>query len=140
MDQQRKTLTITIERPPDEVLAFIAEPSNLPRWARHVCSSIEPSGRAWVAWTPVGPVPLRFEKRENALDLRFTYWPGQELSIPISVRPVRNGTATDVVMEFVKPPLMSQQEFPEDVALIERELPMLKALLEQPGASTAPGT
>ena len=138
MREHSRALTLSIERPPADVQAFLAEPRNLPRWARRSCRSIEPSPEGWIAHTPVGPVPLRFESRENAVVIHFVYWPGQELSIPIRVRGSRSGTGTDVEISFVKPPLMSAAEFPEDVALVEQDLPMLKSLLEREGASAAP--
>lgn len=135
----KKVLTVSIERPRDAVHAFLADPTNLPKWARRVCRSIERSGGGWMARTPVGPVPLRFESNgRDAVDLFFVYWPGQELNIPIRVREKREASASEVEITFVKPPLMSVEEFPEDVALVEQDLTELKALLEREGAPASP--
>jgi hypothetical protein len=138
IEKFRRLLTVTIERPVDVVHAFLADPTNLPRWAKRVCRSIERSGDAWVARTPVGPVPLRFVTGPGTVELLPTYWPGQELSIPIRVREAPGGSTVEI--ELVKPRLMSEEEFPEDVALVEQDLFTLKQVLESElrGATTSP--
>ena len=130
MSAPSRTLTVQIDRPPEEVLAFLAEPPNLPRWAKRVCRSMAITDSGWIASTPVGPVPIRFVKSPpGSVEILVTYWPGQEHSIPIRVQPADGGSRVEVTM--VKPSLMSNEEFPEDVKLVELDLENLKALLAE---------
>lgn len=131
-----RTLTITIDRPLAHVHDFLTDPPNLPLWAKRVCQSIRPlDGRGWVVQTPVGPVPIRFVSRPGEVDLLVSYWPGQEIQIPIRVTSIEKKVC-EVAVTLVKPPLMPEEEFPQDVKLVELDLQTLKRVLESADAPT----
>jgi uncharacterized protein YndB with AHSA1/START domain len=49
-------VSVGIERPPDEVYAFVSDPANLPRWATAFCLSVRRSGDEWIVETPEAPM------------------------------------------------------------------------------------
>jgi hypothetical protein len=48
------TKTITVERDYETVYEFVANPENLPIWAKGFARSIQRAGEAWIIETPHG--------------------------------------------------------------------------------------
>lgn len=125
-----KTLSVSIERPPDDVYGFVANPENLPRWATAFCRSVSRSGGRWIVETPDGPMGIRFVDPNpyGVLDHYVSPAPGVEILNPMRV--VRNGHGSEVTFTLFQPPEMSDEKFAEDVGLVERDLRGLKRVLE----------
>jgi hypothetical protein len=125
-----RTLSVSIERPPDEVYAFASDPRNLPRWASGLGLSISPSGDDWTVETPQGPVKLRFAERNafGILDHTVTLPTGQEVHVPMRVVP--NGAGSEVLCTLFQPADMPDVLFNEDAATVEADLRTLKGVLE----------
>ncbi len=49
-----RTLSVSIERQPQEVYRFISDPQNLPKWATSFCQSVKKSRDEWIVETPLG--------------------------------------------------------------------------------------
>jgi hypothetical protein len=53
-----ETSSISIAAPPADVFEFVAEPTNLPRWAPAFASSIRPDGERWIVSSSTGEAPI----------------------------------------------------------------------------------
>ncbi len=125
-----KTLTVAIGRPPKEVAGFVANPSNLPKWAKTFCRSIRPAGDAWIIKTPQGEMRARFAPPNDfgVVDHYIQPAAGPEIFVPLRVAP--NGGGSEVVFTLFQLPGMSDEGFAADAALVEKDLQSLKEALE----------
>ncbi|AXK39256.1 SRPBCC family protein [Crenobacter cavernae] len=128
---EAKTISVTIERAPGEVYAFLCAPENFPRWASGLCQSIAPAGSAWLAETPNGPMTVRFTPRNDfgVVDHRVDPSPDVEIYVPMRV--LANGDGSEVIFTLFRLTGMSDTQFAEDLRWVERDLKALKALLEE---------
>jgi carbon monoxide dehydrogenase subunit G len=126
-----RTLSISIDRPPDKVYDFILNPENLPKWAAGLCKSVRKANADWIAETPQGPMKIRFAEKNDfrVLDHYVNPAPGVEVYVPMRVLP--NGSGSEVIFTIVRSPDMSDDKFAEDIGLVERDLRTLKNVLER---------
>jgi len=84
-----KIISVSINRPAQEVYAFASDPANLPRWASGLGTSIANVNGEWIAQTPQGPVKIRFAPRNDlgVLDHYVTLPTGVEIYIPCASSP-----------------------------------------------------
>ena len=125
-----RTLSVSINRPTEEVYGFVANPENLPRWAPGLCTSVRKVEGGWVVETPQGPLPFRFEGRNSlgVLDHYVTVPSGEELYMPMRV--VANGGGSELLFTLFRLPEMTDEQFAADADLVQRDMETLKELLE----------
>lgn len=129
--QQVQHLSIYIDRPPAEVYEFASDPRNLPRWAAGLArSKVEREGDEWVMDAPFGKVHVKFAERNPfwVMDHDVRLESGVTVHNPMRVIP--NGTGSEFVFSLIRQPDMSDDQFAEDKAAVERDLRTLKELLE----------
>ena len=126
-----RTLTVSIDYPPDQVHDFISNPENLPKWAAGLCKSIIKTDAGWIVETSQGATKIRFAERNDfgVLDHYVNPAPGVEVHVPMRVLP--NGSGSEVIFTILRSPEMSDEKFAEDIGLVERDLRTLKNLLER---------
>lgn len=126
-----KTLSVTIDRRPDEVYRFASNPQNLPKWAHGLGKSVRKSGNDWIVETPQGPMQVRFAAANDlgVLDHYVSVAPGIEVYVPMRV--LTNGAGSEVTFTLFRPADMSDEKYAEDTRLVERDLGTLKKLLER---------
>jgi hypothetical protein len=124
-------VSVSIDRSPEEVYAFAADPSNLPRWASGLAGGIRQVGGEWIADAPSGEVRIRFTERNalGVLDHDVLLDSGTTVHVPLRVLP--NGTGSEVVLTIFRPPDASDEAFEADARWVERDLGALKALMER---------
>src|SRR5512139_1010493 len=90
-------VSVSIERPPQDVYAFASDPANLPRWAAGLSRGIEEVDGEWVADSPMGKVKVRFVPRNafGVLDHDVVLPTGESVHNPMRVLP--NGAGSEVV-------------------------------------------
>jgi hypothetical protein len=123
---------IYIARRPAEVYEFAADPRNLPRWAAGLArSEVRRDGEEWIADAPFGKIRVRFAERNSfgVLDHDVTLDSGATFHNPMRVLP--SGDGSEFVFTLIRRPGVSDAEFAEDKAAIEKDLKTLKALLER---------
>lgn len=132
------TISTVIARDPREVYAFVANPANVPRWARGLGTSIACVDGRWVAQTPRGPVAFRFATHNEfgVLDHYVSPAPGVEIYVPMRV--VAAGDGSLVMLTLFRQPGMSAAEFARDQELVRADLQVLKDVLEGDAVHTAP--
>lgn len=125
---EARTLSVSVDRPPDVVYAFTSDPRNLPRWS--FFEAVEPVGDRWLATTPTDRVLLRFVEANalGVLDHDVEVAPGEVVHVPMRV--VRNGDGSEVLFTLVRRPGMSDEAFEEDADVVRRDLAALRAVLE----------
>ena len=126
-----RTLSVSIDCPSDRVYGFVSDPGNLPQWATGLCRSIRRSDADWIVETPQGAMKIRFAERNDyrVLDHFVTPAPGVEIYVPMRVLP--NGSGSEVLFTLFRLPEMSEEEFVRDAGMVERDLSILKSVLEK---------
>ena len=129
---EARHISVAVCRPPDEVYAFVAEPTNMPRWASGLGAEMHREGDAWVARGLLGTVRVRFAARNElgVVDHDVTLDSGQTVHNPLRVLP--NGEGSEVVFTLFRQPGVSDEDLEKDAEHIEKDLGSLKALLEAP--------
>ncbi|MBI4178132.1 SRPBCC family protein [bacterium] len=125
-------VSIYIDRRPDDVYEFAADLRNLPRWAAGLArSELRKEGDEWVADAPFGKVWIRFaeKNRFGVLDHDVRLESGVTIHNPMRVAP--NGEGSEFIFTLIRQPGMSDEKFAEDRAAVEKDLRMLKILLER---------
>lgn len=124
------TRSVTINCPVGRVFAFIADPVNLPLWSKSFCLSIHNDQGQWVAETPQGPIKIRIatHRQLGIADQFLSPAPGVEFMIPTRVVP--NGQGAEFIFTLFQPDHLSDEEYLQEVSLVEHELQLLKQLLE----------
>lgn len=129
---ESRTLSVTIDAPPDRVSAFASNPENLPKWATAFVRSVRRTadGR-WIARTSDGgEVGFEFVPANayGVLDQIVRPAPGVELLVPMRV--VANGGGSEVTFTLLRLPVMSAEKFAIDIGMVEQDLRTLKRVLE----------
>ena len=127
---EARHITVSIERPPNEVAAYAGRPENLPAWAAGLGSGIREEGGRWYADMPMGRVAVRFTGPEAAgvLDHEVTLPDGTVVYNPLRVLP--NDRGSEVVMTVFRREGVSDAEFDADAAAIAADLETLGRILE----------
>jgi hypothetical protein len=125
-----KTLTISIQCPPEQVYAFVSNPERLPHWATGLCKAVRRVDDEWIVETAEGDLPVRFAdpNQYGVLDHVVILPSGDSVHVPMRVVP--NGAGSEVLFTLFQLPGMSDERFEKDVGMVRRDLDTLKQLLE----------
>jgi hypothetical protein len=131
MTFRSKNVSVSINRPADEVYEFASNPENLPTWAAGLSGSIENVNGEWLAESPMGRVKVEFAVRNDfgVLDHYVTVPSGETFYNPMRVFP--NDDGSELIFTVYRRPDVSAESFAEDAAAVSRDLETLKTLLEQ---------
>jgi Polyketide cyclase / dehydrase and lipid transport len=131
MTLRSKTLSVSVECSPGHVYEFVSNPENLPKWARAFCRSVRRSEGDWIVETSDGPMRITFVEQNEfgVLDHSVSPAPGLEILNPMRVVP--NGSGSEVIFTLFQSPDMSEEEYSEDLRLVEHDLRTLKDVLER---------
>jgi len=132
MTLESRTLSVSINRRPDEVYAFISNPENLPQWAPAFCKSVRRTGAEWIVETPDGPVKIRFVA-PNAFRVADHYViPAPDLEIYVPLRVLPNGSSgSELILAMFRQPNMAEEQFRRDIEMVTRDMKVLKKILEK---------
>jgi len=125
-----RILSITIDRPLEQVYDYIYELKHFPDWATSFCLSIQVAGDEGRMETPEGPAVIRFVERNRwgVLD----HW----VSVPngpenyISLRVIPNGAGSELVFTLLQLPGVTDEVFSDDARRVGQDLHSLKMILE----------
>ena len=125
------TKTITIERDEQTVFEFVANPENLPAWAKGFARSIRRAGEDWIIETPHGEqLNIRYviDAEYGIVDYHISPAPGVEFVVPSRVVP--NGAGAEYIFTQFQLANMSDAVFEGQVRTLTQELTILKNALE----------
>ena len=132
MDERAPSLHLStyVDRPADEVYAYVVDPSHLPEWAAGLSSGIEERDGRWFATSPMGDVEVRFAPQNpyGVADHDVTLPDGSVTSNPLRVLP--DGSGSEVVFTLRRAPGTSDEAFEADAAAVRTDLATLRRLLE----------
>lgn len=127
---QSHTVSVAIACPFEEAYDFLAKPANFPQWAGGLCSEIEKKDDQWVAITPNGRAKVDFTKKNAFGVLDHTVTLGRD-KVHIPMRLIANNNGCEVLLTLHKAEGVEASRFAEDIGWVERDLEVLKDLLEQ---------
>jgi hypothetical protein len=125
------TKSVTIDRPADEVHAYLADALNWPQWSVVNVLAVEasPDPDWWQMTTPrgTGQLRIRADAQTGLLDHDFRD-PQAAWTVPARVVP--NGRGTQFLITFFQPAVLDDDEFDRQAALIDTELATLQTILQ----------
>jgi hypothetical protein len=125
------TKTITVERDYQTVYEFVANPENLPTWAKGFARSIQRAGEAWIIETPHGEqLNIRYVTDAEFGIIDFYISPAPEVEFVVPSRVVPNGTGAEYIFTQFQLANMPDTVFEGQVRTLTQELAILKNTLE----------
>ncbi len=123
-------ISVSINRPADQVYEFASNPENLPKWAAGLSGSIKNVNGNWIAESPMGRVKVKFADKNKfgILDHEVTLPSGETVYNPMRVFP--NSDGSELIFTLYRRQDMSDQMFAGDAKAVVRDLQKLKSLLE----------
>ena len=122
-----------IDRPADEVYAYVSNPANLPLWAPGLGNSVEEVDGQWFVDTPAERMRFAFAPQNDlgVLDHYLTLNSGEVIYVPMRV--IANESGSEMVLTIRRRPGITDDEFKSDGDAVAADLTRLKRLLEEPG-------
>jgi hypothetical protein len=119
-----------IARPPSVVAAFLADYSNLPKWASGLSTGVSEENGILRCASPLGPVEVRFCAGADLgiFDHDVTLPDGRTFHNPLRV--LKNDAGSEVVFTLYRLPDVTDDAYDADAATIAGDLERLGALLE----------
>ena len=130
--QEVRHVSVSINRPPADVYAFVSSPENLPKWAAGLCKTVRWEGDELFGDGGVlGKVRIRLSEpnRLGVLDHDVELADGRIFHNPIRV--LANGGGSELTFSVFRQPGFSNEEFAEDYGAVEKDLRNLKSMLER---------
>jgi hypothetical protein len=130
MTFESRHVSVTIDRPVAEVYAFASNPENLPRWAPGLGSAVIRADEGWLVETPHGRARVTFAppNEYGVLDHEVLTPTGETVYVPL--RAFTNAEGCDVVFTVRRTPGMTAEDLTRDITQVEKDLTLLKNLLE----------
>jgi hypothetical protein len=128
---QVRHISVSINRPPNEVYSFVSNPENLPKWATGLGGSIVQVQGEWIADSPMGKIRIKFAEKNTfgVLDHEVVLESGVRIENPMRV--IANGEGSEIFFSLIRQPEMSDEKFEEDAKWVEKDLKILKSLMEK---------
>jgi hypothetical protein len=130
LTMQAATISVTIERPADQVYEFVRDATTFSRYTT-LFKAVRPAGPDnWIADTDQGEMALRFAPQNSfrVLDHHVRLRPDLEVLNHMRVLP--NADGAEVLFTVFQRPGMTDSEFEEDRKAVETDLYKLKSVLE----------
>lgn len=130
MTYESRHVSVSIDRPADQVYEFASNPENLPSWAAGLSGSIALVDGEWVAESPMGRIKVKIADRNafGVLDHDVTLPSGEINYNPVRVMPNEDGS--EVIFTVYRRPGVTDQMFEDDVNAVTRDLRQLKRLMD----------
>lgn len=126
-----RTLSITIERPWEQVYAFAANPANMTQWAAGLGSDFHQDGNVWEAQAAGGmPVRISFTPDNPFGVLDHDVHVGSDI-VHVALRVMPNGTGATVTFLLLQEGAITDEAFERDAQAVRADLEKLKSILEE---------
>ena len=124
------TSTITIDRAPDDVFAFVRVPENQPEWAVNFVRSTRPLGDGrYVMETPAGELVYRLDADPARRVVDFVF-EAPEGGAVLPARVIGAGAASVFTFTITRSPGMPDGAWEQGCRGLDEELLVLKRILE----------
>ncbi|MFT3796194.1 hypothetical protein [Flavobacterium sp.] len=134
-----KKISISINKPENEVYQYTSNPQNFPKWLASVDSVTQQSDTVWTAETNFGNIEIELSPANNLgiVDHIVKLPNGAVVNNPLRI--LKSGTGSEVVFTLFHLPNKTEQEFDQDAKLVEADLKTLKQILETQQSETLAG-
>ena len=122
----------SIERPVDEVYAFLADPRNYAKWAAVDGPMMRGSASDWFIQTPFGRRIVRFSEPNAFGVLDHSVFAEGEEPVVMPMRVAANGDGTELTFIFYQRDTMTDEQFASTIEWVQTDLLTLRSLLESP--------
>jgi hypothetical protein len=128
-----KNISVSINKPADEVYLFASKPENFPAWIEFIGSMGKEkgnNGNIWFAETGLGNLKIEFVPQNNfgIIDHLVTLPDGS--TVNNHMRVIANGNGSEFIFTLFWMPDRTEEEFIQDAKAVERDLRTLKKILE----------
>jgi hypothetical protein len=129
---ESRTLSVSIDRPWQELYELIWRPEAFQQWASGLSNaSLEKDGDVWKAQGPGGPVRIRFTDH-NAFGVMDHYVDvGGGVIVYVPLRVVANGEGAEVMLTLFRQEGMTDAQYAADAETIARDLGALADLMRK---------
>ena len=124
------TQTVTIDSKPSEVLAFVRDADNLPRWAIGFAKETRRGAEGWIVTTGQGEVGLTLDVDDRAGTVDFHVQPAPGVEQVAYARVIPNGDGAEFAFTQFQGPGVPDDTFEALATAVGHELVALKAVLE----------
>jgi uncharacterized protein YndB with AHSA1/START domain len=126
--KRSETRSIAIEAPPQQVYRFIADATNIPRWAPAFATAISPRGEHWVASTPGGDAEVVVISHQDAGTVDIVSADDQTRGAFARVIP--NGPLSEVLFTLFFEPETPEEAIVAQMSVVEDELTSIRQLVQ----------
>jgi len=125
-----RTVSVSVDRPPDAVYKYLVDPHHLPEWAPGFATAVHREPAGWMVETNDGRFGIAFapHNRFGVVDHRVTSDDGLDAMNPMRV--IANGSGSEVLFTLFHPAGTDDAAFERDLAVVESDLVRLKQVLE----------
>lgn len=125
-----KNISISINKPADEVYQYASAPENFPLWVEFIKSMTKEAGNIWFAETDLGNIKIEFvpENEFGIIDHLVTL--PDNSTVNNFMRVIANGKGSELVFTLFWMPDRTEEEFNQDAKLVESDLKKIKQILE----------
>lgn len=124
------TQTISIDTTPQQLLTYVANPENLPKWAVGFAKTVRREGGGWVVETGSGEMALRIEADATRGTVDYWLTPAPGVSTLAASRVIPRGARSEYVFTQFQASGMPDEVFAKSIQALRHELTVLRALLE----------
>jgi len=124
------TPTATIDAAPKDVVAFVGQVDNLPRWAIGFAKALRRDENRWTVTTGQGEVAITIEVDETVGTVDFHLEPAPGVEAVAFARAVPNGDGPEFMFTQFQQPGVDDDTFDQLVAAVSHDLVTLKAVLK----------
>lgn len=124
------TQSVSIDARPKDVVAFVGDGANLPRWAIGFAKAVRAGDAGWIVTTGQGEIATTIAVDEVAGTIDFRMEPSPGVDATAYCRVVPNGEGAEFLFTQMQQPGMPDEVFDQLIAAVGYELVALKALLE----------
>lgn len=124
------TRTVGIHTSVERAVDFLADPTNLPRWAVGFAKDVRRDHDRWIVSTGSGEMAVRVVADRASGVVDFFLSPSPGIEVLAASRVVAAGEGVEYVFTQFQSPGMPDDVFARNVQALTRELTVLKALLE----------
>ena len=130
MPHETRHLSVSIDRPADEVYDYAVDPTHVPEWAPGLTRHIEQVDGRWFIDMGGERAAFAFAERNRfgVLDHTVTMPSGEVFSNPMRVIPAADGS--EVLFTVRRGPGVSDEDFERDCGLVQADLERLKRIVE----------
>jgi hypothetical protein len=129
-EMRSETQSVTIAARPEDVLAFVGDGENLPRWAIGFAKSVCRCESGWIVISGQGEIPTSIVVHGTSGTVDFRMEPAPGVEATAYTRVVPNGEGSEFIFTQMQQPDVPDEVFDQLVAAVGHELVALKALLE----------